>query len=64
MQYLFKSAQKNEIRYLSGHVFGFGEQSMFGLLILRKAVLIRAKANTALTSLVYNIRRYIQIIRL
>lgn len=45
------------------HVFGFEEQTMRGL-VVRTVGLIRAKANVALTSLVYNISRYTQIIRL
>lgn len=55
--------KKSKTRCLVEHVFGFEEQTMRGL-VVRTVGLIRAKANVALTSLVYNISRYTQIIRL
>lgn len=53
---------KSKIRCRVEHVFGFMEQSMRGLLV-RSVGIARAKANTALTCLVYNICRYGQILR-
>ena len=44
------------------HIFGFEEGSMKGL-VVRSIGLMRAKANVALTSLVYNMFRFIQIVR-
>ena len=55
--------KKSKTRCLVEHVFGFEEQTMRGL-VVRTVGLIRAKANVAFTSLVYNISRYTQIIRL
>ena len=46
--------KKSKTRCLVEHVFGFEEQTMRGL-VVRTVGLIRAKANVALTSLVYNI---------
>ena len=43
-----------------GYVFGFMEQTMGGL-FLRGVGMIRAKANIALTNLVYNMCRLVQI---
>ncbi len=57
------NGKKSRIRCLVEHVFGFEEQTMRGL-VVRTVGLVRAKANVALTSLVYNICRYTQIIRL
>lgn len=54
--------QKSKIRCRIEHIFGFEEGSMNGL-IVRSVNLMRAKANVALTSLVYNVCRYIQIMR-
>ena len=42
------------------HIFGFIEGSMNGSFV-RSIGIIRAKAATALTCLVYNIFRYVQI---
>lgn len=55
--------KKSKTRCLVEHVFGFEEQSMRGL-VVRTIGMVRAKANVALTSLVYNVCRYTQIIRL
>lgn len=55
--------KKSKTRCLVEHVFGFEEQSMRGL-VVRTVGLVRAKANVALTSLVYNVCRYTQIVRL
>lgn len=55
--------KKSKTRCLVEHVFGFEEQSMRGL-VVRTIGMVRAKANVALTSLVYNVCRYTQIVRL
>ena len=44
------------------HVFGFMEQSMRGM-VVRTVGLARAKANMAMTSLVYDVFRFCQILR-
>ena len=44
---------KSKVRSRAEHVFGFMEQSMHGLFV-RTIGIRRAKANTVLTSLVYN----------
>ena len=54
--------QKSKVRSRVEHVFGFMEQSMRGL-VVRTVGLARAKANVALTSLVYNVFRFCQILR-
>lgn len=54
--------EKSKIRSRVEHVFGFMEQSMNGLSV-RTVGIVRAKANVALTSLVYNICRFCQIVR-
>lgn len=54
--------EKSKVRSRVEHVFGFMEQSMNGLFV-RTVGIIRAKANVALTSLVYNICRFCQIVR-
>lgn len=54
--------QKSKIRCRVEHIFGFEEGSMKGL-VVRSIGLMRAKANVALTSLVYNMFRFIQIVR-
>lgn len=54
--------EKSKVRSRVEHVFGFMEQSMNGLFV-RTVGIIRAKANIALTSLVYNICRFCQIVR-
>ena len=54
--------KKSKVRSRVEHVFGFIEQSMRGL-IFRGVGLVRAKANIALTNLVYNMCRYSQILR-
>ena len=45
-----------------GHIFGFVEGAMNGSLV-RSIGMMRAKAANALTNLVYNIFRYVQINR-
>ena len=52
--------QKSKTRSRVEHVFGFMEQTMGGL-VFRGVGIVRAKANIALTNLVYNICRLIQI---
>lgn len=54
--------ERSKIRSRVEHVFGFMEQSMNGLFV-RTVGITRAKANIALTSLVYNICRFCQIVR-
>lgn len=54
--------QKSKVRCRVEHVFGFMEQSMHGLFV-RTIGLVRAKAYVAMTSLVYNICRFVQILR-
>lgn len=54
--------QKSKTRCRVEHIFGFEEGCMKGLLV-RSVGLVRAKANVALTSLVYNMCRLIQIVR-
>lgn len=54
--------RKSKVRSRVEHVFGFMEQSMHGLFV-RTVGIVRAKANVALTSLVYNICRFCQIVR-
>ena len=54
--------EKSKVRCRIEHVFGFMEQGMNGLFV-RTVGIIRAKANIALTSLVYNICRFCQIVR-
>lgn len=54
--------KKSTVRSRVEHVFGFMEQSMRGL-IFRGIGIVRAKANIALTNLVYNMCRYTQILR-
>ncbi len=54
--------RKSKIRSRVEHVFGFIERSMGGL-IFRGVGILRAKANVALTNLVYNIARLCQIKR-
>ena len=53
--------RKTEYGYTE-HVFGFMEQSMRGLMV-RTVGLARAKANVAMTSLVYDVFRFCQILR-
>lgn len=52
--------QKSKTRCRVEHVFGFMEQTMGGL-VFRGVGIIRAKANIALTNLVYNMCRLVQI---
>ena len=52
--------QKSKTRCRVEHIFGFIEGSMNGSFV-RSIGIIRAKAATALTCLVYNIFRYVQI---
>ena len=54
--------KKSKVRGRVGHVFGFMEQIMRGL-VVKTVRLARAKANVAMTSLVYNVCRFCQIIR-
>lgn len=54
--------EKSGVRSRVEHVFGFMEQNMNGLFV-RTVGIVRAKANTALTSLVYNVCRFCQIVR-
>ena len=54
--------EKSRSRCLVEHIFGFVEGAMNGSLV-RSIGMIRAKASTALTCLVYNIFRYEQICR-
>jgi IS5 family transposase len=58
-----KNREKSKTRCLVEHVFGFMEQSMCGL-IFRRVGILRARADVAMTCLVYNICRYTQIMRL
>lgn len=53
---------KSKVRCRIEHIFGFQEGAMKGL-VVRSIGLLRAKANVAWTNLVYNICRYIQILR-
>lgn len=52
--------KKSKTRCLVEHVFGFMEQTMCGLVFLGVGI-VRAKANIALTNLVYNMCRLVQI---
>ena len=54
--------EKSHSRCLIKHIFGFVEGAMNGSLV-RSIGMIRAKASTALTCLVYNIFRYEQLCR-
>ena len=55
-----RNQQNSKVRSCAEDVFGFMEQTMGGL-IIRGVGLIRAKANIALTNLVYNMCRLVQI---
>ena len=55
-----RNRQKSKVRSRVEHVFGFMEQTMGGL-VFRGVGMIRAKANIALTNLVYNMCRLMQI---
>ncbi len=55
-----RNRQKSKVRSRVEYVFGFMEQTMGGL-IFRGVEMIRAKANIALTNLVYNMCRLMQI---
>ena len=52
--------QKSKIRCRMEHIFGFIEGAKNGSFV-RSIGIVRAKAATALTCLVYNIFRYVQI---
>ena len=52
--------QKSKIRCRVEHIFGFIDGAMNGSFV-RSIGIVRAKASTALTCLVYNIFRYVQI---
>lgn len=54
--------EKSRVRCRVEHVFGFIEGSMGGS-VLRSVGMVRAKGHTALTCLVYNMCRYVQICR-
>ena len=54
--------EKSHTRCLIEHIFGFVEGAMNGSLV-RSIGMIRAKASTSLTCLVYNIFRYEQLCR-
>lgn len=54
--------RKSKVRCRVEHVFGFMEGALGGL-VVRSIGLERSKANVALTSLVYNVCRFIQIRR-
>ena len=56
--------KKSSIRSRVEHVFGFMEQTMHGGLIFRGVGIMRAKANIAMTNLVYNMCRLGQVVRL
>ena len=55
-----RNSQKSKVRSRVEHVFGFMEQTMGGL-VFRGVGMVRAKANIALTNLVYNMCRLVQI---
>ena len=55
-----RNRQKSKVRSRVEHVFGFMEQTMGGL-VFRGVGMVRAKANIALTNLVYNMCRLEQI---
>lgn len=57
-----RNRQRSKVRSRVEHVFGFMEQTMGGL-IFRGVGMIRAKANIALTNLVYNMCRLVQIVK-
>ena len=57
-----ENRRKSKVRCRIEHVFGFMEGTMGGL-VVRTIGLKRAKANVALTCLVYNVFRYLQIRR-
>lgn len=52
--------QKSKTRCRVEHVFGYMEQTMGGL-VFRGVGMVRTKANIALTNLVYNMCRLVQI---
>lgn len=56
------NSKKSKVRGRVGHVFGFMEQSMRGL-VVKTVRLARIKANVAMTSLVCNVLRFCQKIR-
>ena len=56
-----ENRRKSKVRSRVEHVFEFMEQGMCGL-VVRTVGLARAKANVALTSLVYNACRFCQIL--
>ena len=55
-----RNRQKSKVRSRVEHVFGFMEQTMGGL-VFRGVGMVRAKAKIALTNLVYNMCRLMQI---
>lgn len=54
--------KKSKVRCRVEHVFGYMEQSMRGL-VFRGVGIVRAKANIAMTNLVYNMCRLAQVIK-
>lgn len=54
--------EKSKVRCLVEHTFGFMEQTMCGL-VFRGVGMVRAKACVAMTNLVYNMCRLVQIKR-
>ena len=54
--------EKSKVRALVEHTFGFMEQTMKGL-VFRGVGIVRAKANIAMTNLVYNMCRLEQVTR-
>ncbi len=58
-----RNKEKSKIRVRVGHVFGFMEQSMNGL-IVRYVGITRATGSIGLMNLAYNLFRYEQVVRL
>lgn len=54
--------EKSKVRCRVEHIFGFMEQTMKGL-IFRGVGIVRAKANIALTNLVYNMCRFAYLVK-
>ena len=57
-----KNLKKARIRCRVEHVFGFMERTMGGL-VFREVGLLRARAEVAMTNLIYNIARLVQIVK-
>ena len=58
-----RNPKNNKVRIANPHQRGFMEQAMHGL-IFRGVGIVRAKANIAMTNLVYNMCRLGQVVRL